>query len=575
MCLCGCYFTLNPARLASLAMKQLFLCLFLCLTGQKVSAQTPIRLYGNPPGVTSQQTDRLSKNRVDTTSLPMLTAYLPDAAVATGTGVLLLPGNNLEATAVIRQLTTKGVAAFVVGYPSMLGGQVSRDSAEAMVLVAGTKALAYLRQHTAELGIQTDRIGVLGFSTGARVALMLGYDSTTTRRLAFVGLIQADMGTLVTSPVPSNAPPLFIVSNTGTPTTSGSVVSDARQVAIRAAQLYQQWLGAGRSAELHSYAAGQPTGAGSSAIWLDRWLDWLNERGYLEKRTVIPPVSAPAANGQTASVPSPAPAAVKVRPEPAVSTSPFNLPQISGTVRDSATGRPLAGVAIVLDYRKRITGTTTDVQGHYALELPTGNHILVARLIGYTPVRKEVRLTGGQVTVDVALISVASQLEEVVVTTKGFDQTIRQPMLGVSQLNINALKKLPSALGEVDLLRGLQLLPGVTSVGEASNGVNIRGGTTDQNLILLDDTPIFNPTHMFGLFSVFPPDALSTVDLYKGNVPARFGGRAASVLDVALRNPTLDQFSLSGGVSVVSNKLTADIPIVKGKLGLLDRKSVV
>jgi hypothetical protein len=109
----------------------------------------------------------------------------------------------------------------------------------------------------------------------------------------------------------------------------------------------------------------------------------------------------------------------------------------------------------------------------------------------------------------------------------------------------------------------------VTSVGEAANGLNIRGGTTDQNLILLDDTPIFNPTHMFGLFSVFPPDAVSGLDLYKGNVPARYGGRAASVLDISLTNPDLGQFRLTGGVSLVANRLTVETPIVKGKLALL------
>ncbi|MCX6215641.1 TonB-dependent receptor [Spirosoma sp.] len=250
----------------------------------------------------------------------------------------------------------------------------------------------------------------------------------------------------------------------------------------------------------------------------------------------------------------------------------FNQPNrflVRGTVRDSATGQPLSGAAVIIDYRKHLTGTSTDAQGHYAITLEGGDHILIARLVGYTPVRKEIHLIDDSLTVNVAMISVASQLEEVVVTTKGFDQSLRQPILGASQLNINTLKKLPSALGEVDLLRGLQMLPGVTSVGEAANGVNIRGGTTDQNLILLDETPIFNPTHMFGLFSVFPPDALRTVDLYKGNVPARFGGRAASVLDVSLRNPSLDQFSLSGGVSLVSNKLTADLPIVPGKFGIL------
>ena len=242
---------------------------------------------------------------------------------------------------------------------------------------------------------------------------------------------------------------------------------------------------------------------------------------------------------------------------------------VSGMVRDSATGQPMPGVTIVVDYRKNLTGTTTDEQGHYSLDLLGGDHVLVARLVGYTPVRKELRIANSSIQLDVRMRSVESQLEEVVVTTKGFDQTVRQPILGVNQINVNMLKKLPSALGEVDLLRGLQMLPGVTSVGEASNGLNIRGGTTDQNLILLDETPIFNPTHMFGLFSVFPADALATVDLYKGNVPARFGGRAASVLDVALRNPDLSQFSISGGVSVVSNKLTADIPIVPGKFGIL------
>lgn len=242
---------------------------------------------------------------------------------------------------------------------------------------------------------------------------------------------------------------------------------------------------------------------------------------------------------------------------------------LNGIVRDSATGKPLAGASIVVDYRKALTGTSTNEQGRFSIDLPAGEHTVVARLVGFTPVRKIVRLSGDPVSIQINLITVESQLEEVVVTTKGFDQTIRQPVLGVNQINMNALRKLPAALGEVDLLRGLQMLPGVSSVGEASNGVNIRGGTTDQNLILLDDTPIFNPTHMFGLFSIFPSDVISTADLYKGNVPARFGGRAASVLDVSLRNPNLDQFSLSGGVSLVSNKLTADIPIVKGKFGIL------
>ncbi len=242
--------------------------------------------------------------------------------------------------------------------------------------------------------------------------------------------------------------------------------------------------------------------------------------------------------------------------------------RLTGIVRDSLTGTPLTGAAVVIDYRKHISGTITDANGRFGIDLTEGEHVVAVRLVGYTPVRKIVKMVGQPVFISVTLVSVASQLEEVVVTSKGFDATVRQPLLGVSQINLNTLKKLPAALGEVDLLRGLQMLPGVTSVGEASNGVNIRGGTTDQNLVLLDGTPIFNPTHMFGLFSVFPPDALATVDIYKGNVPARFGGRTASVLDVSMRNPDMNQFKLTGGISVVSTRLMADIPIVPGKLAV-------
>lgn len=351
--------------------------------------------------------------------------------------------------------------------------------------------------------------------------------------------------------------------------------------------LHKPWIRADQPAGLQSDTTGvSATGSPKHDVPADAWKgrrdDGLNLSISTVARSGQAPVESPlfTTRERVATVSAPkkmTPIAganasqnrLVLRKQRLVSSGQTSLIPVSGTVRDSATGRPLAGAAIVIDYRKALTGTTTDVQGHYSIDLPAGGHILVARLLGYTPVRKVLQLSIDPVVMNIGMISVASQLEEVVVTTKGFDQTVRQPILGASRLNLITLRKLPAALGEVDLLRGLQMLPGVTSVGEASNGVNIRGGTTDQNLILLDETPIFNPTHMFGLFSVFPPDVLNTVDLYKGNVPARFGGRAASVLDVSLRNPSLDKFGFSGGVSVVSNKLTADIPIVKGKLGIL------
>lgn len=244
------------------------------------------------------------------------------------------------------------------------------------------------------------------------------------------------------------------------------------------------------------------------------------------------------------------------------------LPTLSGTITDSTTGKPLTGATIIIDYGKNSAGTSTNREGRYAIAVPRGPRTVVVRYVGYVPFRTTV-FVQNDTELNIKLPTVASQLEEVIITSKGYDPNVRKPLLGVSQINIEAIKRMPAALGEVDILRSLQMLPGVTSVGEAANGVNIRGGTTDQNLILLDDTPIFNPTHMFGLFSVFPPDAVSGLDLYKGNVPARYGGRAASVLDISLRNPDLEQAKASGGISLVANRLTLETPIVKEKLGVL------
>lgn len=241
---------------------------------------------------------------------------------------------------------------------------------------------------------------------------------------------------------------------------------------------------------------------------------------------------------------------------------------VTGTIRDSASLAPLPDASIIVDYRRNWSAAKIDKKGNFSLELPSGDHVIVIRHVGYESFRKFIKDGTQMVHFDVLMTTTSSQLEEVIITSKGFDQTIRQPILGSLQINIKTLEKLPSAFGELDILRSLQMLPGVSSVGEASNGVNIRGGTTDQTLILLDDTPIFNPTHMFGLFSVIPPNTVNNLDLYKGNVPARFGGRVASVLDISTKNPNLDKMKISGGISLISNRLLIDAPIVKDKLGI-------
>ncbi|TLU98875.1 TonB-dependent receptor [Dyadobacter luticola] len=241
---------------------------------------------------------------------------------------------------------------------------------------------------------------------------------------------------------------------------------------------------------------------------------------------------------------------------------------ITGSVKDSATLAPLPGASIVVDYRRNWSAAKVDEKGNFSMELSDEDHVLVIRHVGYESFRAFIKAGTRKVNFDILMTTTSSQLEEVIITSKGFDQTIRQPILGSLQINIKTLEKLPSAFGELDILRSLQMLPGVSSVGEASNGVNIRGGTTDQTLILLDDTPIFNPTHMFGLFSVIPPNTVNNLDLYKGNVPARFGGRVASVLDISTKNPNLDKFKMAGGISLISNRLLLDAPIIKGKLGI-------
>jgi TonB dependent receptor/CarboxypepD_reg-like domain/TonB-dependent Receptor Plug Domain len=239
---------------------------------------------------------------------------------------------------------------------------------------------------------------------------------------------------------------------------------------------------------------------------------------------------------------------------------------INGAVKDSTTNQILANASVNVNYGQKIL--LADELGKFKFTIKQGELILVVKYVNYLPFRLRI-LVKEDLNLDIYLKEFSSNLEQVTVSSKSADNNIKRPLMGVSTLNIIALKKIPTVLGEVDIFRGLAMLPGVTSVGEASNGVNIRGGTTDQNLILLDEAPLFNPTHMFGLFSAFPSDAVSSFDLYKGNVPSRYGGRAAAVLDVSLANPSLTKAKVVGAIGLVSNKILVDVPLIKDKLGLL------
>ncbi|HOY04317.1 MAG TPA: TonB-dependent receptor plug domain-containing protein [Saprospiraceae bacterium] len=232
-------------------------------------------------------------------------------------------------------------------------------------------------------------------------------------------------------------------------------------------------------------------------------------------------------------------------------------------VTDAQSGEPLEGASLKLDGRE--TAMSTDSLGRLKMPVTCAEHTVRLQMLGYKPFNKKVTVAGQEV-MEFVMDNIATQIEEVVISSQGSVRTMETPALGVSMLSMKAVQKLPPAAGEVDILRGIQTLPGISAVGEGANGVNIRGGAVDQNLVLLDNMPVFNPTHLLGLFSLFPTDAIREMQIYKGSIPARYGGRTAGVLDVKMSEPNAEKFRMRGGIGLISNRLHMEIPIVKEKL---------
>ncbi len=212
-------------------------------------------------------------------------------------------------------------------------------------------------------------------------------------------------------------------------------------------------------------------------------------------------------------------------------------------------------------------GISSDA-GRFSILLASGTYQVTITYIGYKEYTQTIDLTSDRI-IKVVMSEAEEQLSEVVVRAKRIVENLESPQMGALQLTARDLRKIPAAVGEFDVLRGMTLLAGVNNAGEISNGLSVRGGSLDQNLILLDYAPIFNPTHLFGLFSVFTPDVLATVDLYRANIPARYGGRSTSVLDVKVKNPFVEKTRISGGVGLVSSRLAIETPVIKDKLLLL------
>ncbi|HEU0126627.1 MAG TPA: TonB-dependent receptor, partial [Flavobacterium sp.] len=201
---------------------------------------------------------------------------------------------------------------------------------------------------------------------------------------------------------------------------------------------------------------------------------------------------------------------------------------LSGTITDSKNNETLIGVNIYIPSLK--IGTTTNEYGFYSLSAPKGEYEIEINYVGYQTIQKNITLNQNKKSN--FSISSGEELQEVVVTENKGKINVKSPEMSVNKLSISTIKKMPVVLGEVDVIKSILLLPGVTNAGEGASGFNVRGGGADQNLILLDEATIFNSSHVFGFFSVFNPDAIKDLKLYKGGIPARYGGRASSVLDI-------------------------------------------
>ena len=214
-------------------------------------------------------------------------------------------------------------------------------------------------------------------------------------------------------------------------------------------------------------------------------------------------------------------------------------------------------------------GGPTDKDGVLTINLPSREYRVVTSCVGFQPDTSQVYLDKKKSKLIVSLETEDFQLENITVIGQSTRENIERTTMGVQQLSAEKMKLLPTAIGEVDILRSMTMLAGVGSAGEASNGLSIRGGSLDQNLVLLDRAPIFNPTHLFGLFSVFTPEAVAGVELYRANMPAKYGGRISSVVDVKVKNPNAEKLTLTGGVGLASNRISIETPIVKNKLSVL------
>jgi len=239
---------------------------------------------------------------------------------------------------------------------------------------------------------------------------------------------------------------------------------------------------------------------------------------------------------------------------------------ISGYIKDSKNGESLTGATIFQQGSN--TGASANEYGFFSITLPKGQHVIGISLIGYKTFTVSINLDKNIIR-NFELSEETKDLEEVEITAEAADKNVTSVEMGVSKLDIKQINKIPALLGEVDIVRAIQLLPGVTTVGEGASGFNVRGGNIDQNLILLDEAPVYNSSHLFGFFSVFNPDAVKDVKLIKGGIPAQYGGRVSSILDVRMKEGNSKKLAVTGGIGTIFSRLSIEAPIIKDKASFI------
>jgi len=236
---------------------------------------------------------------------------------------------------------------------------------------------------------------------------------------------------------------------------------------------------------------------------------------------------------------------------------------INGYVKDAINGEELIGASIYVKDLKTI-GTYTNAYGFYSITLPEGIYTFTVQIIGYES--QSLQISHNQnIRQDFILYENSAQLDEVVITSERKDENITKNMMGVEKINVQEIKNIPVIFGEKDILKTIQLMPGVKTAGEGNSGFYVRGGNADQNLILLDEATVYNASHLLGFFSVFNADAIKDVTLYKGGQPAEYGGRLSSVLDIRTKDGSDKKFGVEGGIGLIASRLKVEMPIVKDK----------